>query len=55
MMHTNAGIDSEKSSNGILLGMISYVLMNLICGNKKKVTPTMAILAILFVLKYIFI
>ena len=46
---------SYSISNGILMGMISYVLMNLICGNKKKVTPTMAILAILFVLKYIFI
>lgn len=42
-------------SNGILLGMISYVLMNLITGKRKKVTPVMAILAVLFVLKYIFI
>ena len=42
-------------SNGILLGMISYVLMNLITGKRKKVTPAMAILAVLFVLKYIFI
>ena len=42
-------------SNGILLGMISYVLMNLITGQRKKVTPAMAILAVLFVLKYIFI
>ena len=42
-------------SNGILLGMITYVLMNLITGKRKKVTWTMAILAILFVLKYIFI
>ena len=42
-------------SNGILLGMISYVLMNLIIGHFKKVTPVMAILAVLFVLKYIFI
>ena len=42
-------------SNGILLGMISYVLMNLITGKRTKVTPTMAILAVLFVLKYIFI
>ena len=42
-------------SNGILLGMISYVLMNVICGNFKRITPTMYILAILFVLKYIFI
>ena len=46
---------SYSISNGILMGMISYVLMNLICGNKKKVTPVMAILAVLFVLKYIFI
>ena len=42
-------------SNGILLGMISYVLMNLITGKRKKVTLVMAILAVLFVLKYIFI
>ena len=42
-------------SNGILLGMISYVLMNLITGKRKKVTPAMTILAVLFVLKYIFI
>jgi AGZA family xanthine/uracil permease-like MFS transporter len=42
-------------SNGILLGMISYVLMNMICGNFKKITPAMYILAVLFILKYIFI
>jgi AGZA family xanthine/uracil permease-like MFS transporter len=42
-------------SDGILLGMISYVLMNLICGTYRKITPTMFILAVLFVLKYIFI
>ncbi|MBR5844540.1 MAG: NCS2 family permease [Bacteroidaceae bacterium] len=42
-------------SNGILLGMITYVLMNIVCGNFKKITPTMYILAVLFILKYIFI
>lgn len=42
-------------SNGILLGMITYVLMNLITGHKKKVSPVMIILAILFILKFIFI
>ena len=42
-------------SNGIMLGMICYVLINLVCGNFKKVTLTMYILAILFILKYIFI
>ena len=46
---------SYSISNGILLGMISYVLMNLICGNFKKITPVMYILAVLFILKYIFI
>ena len=42
-------------SNGILLGMIAYVLMNLVCGNYKKITPAMYILAVLFILKFIFI
>ena len=42
-------------SNGILLGMIAYVLMNIICAKFKNITITMYILAILFVLKYIFI
>lgn len=42
-------------SNGILLGMIAYVAMNLICGNFKRITPVMYILAVLFILKFIFI
>lgn len=42
-------------SNGILLGMIAYVLMNMICGNFRKITPAMYIMAILFILKFIFI
>ena len=42
-------------SNGILLGMIAYVLMNIIMGNFKKLTPTTYILAVLFILKFIFI
>ena len=42
-------------SNGILLGMITYVLMNLICGKFRKLTPVMYILAVLFILKFIFI
>lgn len=42
-------------SDGILTGMILYVLINLVCGNFKKITPTMYILATLFILKYIFI
>ena len=42
-------------SNGILIGMITYVLMNMICGKFKKLSPSMYILAILFILKYILI
>ena len=41
-------------SDGILTGMIFYVAINLACGKFKRVTPTMCVLAILFVLKYIF-
>ena len=42
-------------SNGILIGMITYVFMNMICGKFKKLSPAMCILAILFILKYILI
>lgn len=42
-------------SHGILLGMISYVALNMLCGQFKKITVTMYILAVLFVLKYIFL
>ena len=42
-------------SDGILLGMISYVVLNVLCGNFKRITPTMYILAVIFILKYIFI
>lgn len=41
-------------SNGIMLGMIAYVLMNMICGHFKKITPMMYVLAVLFILKFIF-
>lgn len=46
---------SYSISNGILLGVISYVALNLLCGKARKLTPMIYILAILFVLKYIFI
>ena len=42
-------------SNGILLGMIAYVVINVMSGRYKKISTTMYILAVLFVLKYIFI
>ncbi|MBR5276718.1 MAG: NCS2 family permease [Bacteroidaceae bacterium] len=41
-------------SDGILTGMILYVVLNALCGKFKKLTPTMYILAVLFVLKYMF-
>ena len=46
---------SYSISNGILLGVISYVILNLLCGKARKLTPMIYILAILFILKYIFI
>ena len=42
-------------SEGISLGIISYVVLNLCTGKAKKVTPLMYILAVLFILKYIFL
>lgn len=46
---------SYSISDGILVGMICYVLLNICCGKFKKLSPMMYILAILFILKYIFI
>lgn len=42
-------------SEGISIGVISYVLFNLFCGKAKKVNPVMCVLAVLFILKYIFL
>lgn len=42
-------------SEGIAVGVISYVVINLACGKAKKITPLMYILAVLFVCKYIFL
>jgi AGZA family xanthine/uracil permease-like MFS transporter len=42
-------------ADGILIGIISYVVINTICGNFKKLSPGMYILAFLFILKYIFL
>ena len=39
-------------SEGISLGIISYVLLHVLSGKGKSVTPLMYVLAILFVLKY---
>ena len=42
-------------SDGILMGMISYVVLNMVCMKFNRITPAMYILATLFILKYIFI
>ena len=42
-------------SEGISIGVISYVLLNLICGKRKEINPLMYVLAILFILKYVFL
>ena len=42
-------------SEGISLGIISYVLLNVAAGKGKTVKPLMYVLAVLFVLKYMFL
>lgn len=42
-------------SDGILCGVISYVLINMLCMNWKKLNPTLYVIAALFIMKYIFI
>lgn len=41
-------------SEGIMLGMIAYVLINLCTGKFKKISATLWVLALLFILRYIF-
>ena len=42
-------------SEGIAMGVISYVVINLCCGKSRKITPLMYVLAVLFVCKYAFL
>lgn len=42
-------------SEGISLGIISYVVLNVCTGKAKKVSPLMCVLAVLFILKYVFL
>ncbi|MCH5166721.1 MAG: NCS2 family permease [Erysipelotrichales bacterium] len=42
-------------SEGIAFGVIAYVIINLICGKRKDISPLMYVLAVLFILKYIFL
>ena len=40
-------------SEGISMGVISYVAVNAVTGRAKKISPMMYVLALLFILKYI--
>ena len=42
-------------SEGISMGIISYVVLNLMAGHREKISPLMAVLAVVFVAKYFFI
>ena len=46
-------------AEGISIGVISYVIINtignLVMKDKKKITPLMYVLAVLFILKYVFL
>ena len=42
-------------SEGISIGIISYVILNLAAGKAKNINPVMYVLAVLFILKYIFL
>ncbi len=45
---------SYSIAHGILLGMIAYVVINACAGKFKKISVTMWVLAVLFILRYIF-
>ena len=42
-------------SEGISLGIISYVILHMVAGKRKEVSPLMYVLAVLFILKYAFL
>ena len=42
-------------AEGISIGIISYVVINVACKKYKEISPVMYVLAVLFVLKYIFL
>lgn len=42
-------------AEGISMGVISFVAINLICGKRKEISPVMYILSVLFILKYVFL
>ena len=41
-------------ADGMVLGLLCFVLVKLLCGKRKEISLTMYMLAIVFILKYIF-
>jgi len=46
---------SYSIAEGIAFGVIPYVLLNLMWGKTRKISPLMYVLAVLFIPKYIFL
>lgn len=46
---------SYSIATGLMFGIVSYALFNIFCGKKEKVSTTMVVLAILFILKMILV
>ena len=44
---------SFSIADGIIIGHLTYVAINLLCGNKEKLSVGMYVLAVLFILKYL--
>ena len=42
-------------SNGIAIGIVSYVIIHALCGKAKEVNPLMYVLSLLFILNFIFL
>lgn len=42
-------------AEGISIGIISYVVLNLACKKGKEISPVMYVLSLLFILKYVFL
>ena len=42
-------------SEGITLGVLSYLVINICTGKAKKISPVMYVLGVLFILKYVFL
>ncbi len=46
---------TNSISDGILMGIVAYVVINALCGRFKKISAAMWVLAVLIILKYIFL